>query len=145
MWDDCTQVMAGGPDRRWFVVVVFTPTLSVSEQVSDLDLIPDADLAAVPYESGVSPKLGKDVRRMLDQAGRLRGHRNAIIHSVWPNPTDEHAFTWRSGSPKDKGQSAAKTFVTNREELMTLITDMIKLIGDMGRLAMRARPEKFAE
>jgi hypothetical protein len=91
----------------------------------------------------VGPKLGKDIRRMLNEAGRLRGWRNDIIHSVSPNPTDEHAFAWRPGSPKTKGASPTKTFVTSKEELMTLITDMIKLIGDLGTLAMRAQPEKF--
>jgi hypothetical protein len=88
--------------------------------------------------SFVSEELAEDVREMLVEAERLREWRNDIIHSVWPNPTDEHAFAWR---PRD---SAARTFVTNGEEVRAVIKDMIKLIDDIGRLIIGAQPEKSA-
>ena len=92
--------------------------------------------------SFVSQKLGEDVGKMLNEAERLRGWRNNVIHSVWPNPTDEQAFGWRPRAAITQGQSATKTVVTNTDELRAVIKDMIKLIDEIGSLTTRSQAEK---
>jgi hypothetical protein len=92
--------------------------------------------------SSVSNRLRKEVGRMLAEAQRLRGKRNGVIHSVWPNPADEQAFAWRPSAPAAHGLSPTKTFVTNHEEFMILIKDMIKMIDELARLTDSAQPEK---
>ena len=52
MWDDCTQVTTEGLNRSRLVSVVVTPGPPISEQVGDRNLVPNADLATVPHESG---------------------------------------------------------------------------------------------
>ena len=91
-----------------------------------------------------SQELKDDIGTMLAEAKRLREWRNDITHSVLPNPTEEVAFAWLPAAPASQGQSATKSFVTSRIEIETLIKDQVKLIDDLGRLFIKAQPEKSA-
>jgi hypothetical protein len=90
----------------------------------------------------VNTELGTDVRRMLAEAARIRGKRNGIIHSIWPNPRDDQAFAWRPFPPASQGQSPTKSFTTSRDEFKILIREMIKMIDEIARLTVKAQPQK---
>ena len=86
-----------------------------------------ADLVRQAADHLLDRKLRKSIRRTLSEASRLRGHRNAVIHSVWTNPTEEYVFAHRPSAPAGKGQSPTKSLVTSQEKLGILIEDMVKI------------------
>jgi hypothetical protein len=94
--------------------------------------------------SMASQELKHQLGTMLIEAKRLREWRNRITHSVSPNPTEEEIFAWLPAAPAGQGQSATKSFVTNRVEIETLIKDQLKLIDVLGLLFIKAQPEKSA-
>ena len=49
---------------------------------------------------GFSVDLTTDVTTTLDAVHETRQLRNAVVHSVWPNPTVDGAFGWRTAKPK---------------------------------------------
>lgn len=88
-----------------------------------------------------STELRADVTAALDRARATRRLRNAVVHSLWPNPTLDSAFGWRPAKSGHNGQMTV-TFPTTRAALEELISSLVDEIGDLDKLQQRAHTEK---
>lgn len=67
---------------------------------------------------------------LLARAGQAFDRRNEIVHSLWPNPTLEHAWGHRTvtaGKRIEGKHSAAVT--TSEDELTRLVNELVDLYG----------------
>lgn len=90
-----------------------------------------------------SDDLRTDVTAALDRARATRGLRNAVVHSLWPNPTLDSAFGWRPARSGVNGQMTV-TFPATRAALEELIASLVDEIDEFNKLQQRAHTEKAA-
>lgn len=88
-----------------------------------------------------SDELRVDVLAVLDQAKATRELRNAVVHSMWPNPTLDSAFGWRPARGGDANR-VTKTFPTTRAVFEQLISSLVDEVGKLDELQQRAHVEK---
>lgn len=88
-----------------------------------------------------SDDLRADVIAELDRVRATRHLRNAVVHSLWPNPTLESAFGWRPVKSGDDGQMTV-TFPTTRAALEELVSSLVDEIDELDKLQQRAHTEK---
>lgn len=91
---------------------------------------------------GFSVELATDVETTLDEVNEARQLRNAVVHSVWPNPTVDGAFGWRAVIPKKNDGQQTKAFQTNREAFEQLIDALVDQIARLDQLQQRGHIEK---
>lgn len=84
---------------------------------------------------GLPPTLRSDIARVLKRASDAMSRRNALVHSLWPNPTLEQAQGWRSkrlpkGNP-DRSEivwtpTSAADMASDLAELMALQDEIVR-------------------
>lgn len=74
----------------------------------------------------VTPELQNEIVELLQRVDDVRDRRNALAHSLWPNPSTDHAQGWRS-RPLPKG-------IPGGSEISWTVTSLAAMEGDLSDL-----------
>lgn len=89
------------------------------------------------HSEALGPETVGDVRNALADLAGASARRNALVHSLWPNPTAELAQGWRSiRQPKGPGPSSEVAWTPT--SLGSLKRDLVELVDLQERLMMLA-------
>ncbi|WP_030484450.1 hypothetical protein [Nocardioides aequoreus] len=109
------------------------PSLHAGKPVSQLMRFIEERLASQPDD------LCADAREVLSSVSLVLEDRNAIVHSLWPEPTLKIAFSWRPRTLKRRAtaqEGMQGEFVT-RQDLRAVISKLVLVNEQTTALAQR--------
>ncbi len=91
------------------------------------------------------PSFAESATGILEKAQQALRDRNAVVHSLWPDPGIDSAYGWRP-IPKNRRDSPGqpyKSITLNGLQLRHLIASTAELVHHVDRLRERATPARL--